>query len=101
MKGDRRPMRITFTMDKRGLIRRICADEEVEVYIVSPHVPHDRVYRWSSLEVGRGHVDEEIDGWPVGDKDHLPAWHCPRCTHEKGRVAAAPLGSRRGPRRRT
>ena len=75
MKGDRRPMRITFTMDERGLIRRICADEEVEVYIVSPHVPRDRVYRWSSLEVGRGHVDEEIDGWPVGDKDHLPARH--------------------------
>ena len=67
-------MRITFTMDKRGL-RRICADEEVEVYIVSPHVPRDRVYRWSSLEVGHGHVDEEIDGWPVGDKDHLPARH--------------------------
>ena len=101
MKGDKRPMRITFTMDKRGFIRRICADEEVEVYIVSPHVPRDRVYRWSSLEVGRGHVDEEIDGWPVGDKDHLPAWHCPGCTHEKACVAAAPLGPRRGPRRRT
>jgi hypothetical protein len=67
--------RITFTMDERGLIRRICADEEVEVYIVSPHVPRDRVYRWSSLRVGPEQLDEEIDGWPVGDRHHLPRMH--------------------------
>lgn len=60
--------RITFTMDDRGLIHRICADDEVEVYIVSPSVPRDRVYRWSSLRVGPVQVDEEIDGWAVGDK---------------------------------
>ena len=65
--------RITFTMDERGLIERICADEEVEVYIVSPNVPRDRVYRWSLLRVGPEHVDAEIDGWPVGDRDHMPA----------------------------
>lgn len=64
---------ITFTMDDRGLIHRICADEEVEVYVVSPHVPKDRVYRWSSLRVGPDRVDAEIDGWPVGDRDRLPA----------------------------
>lgn len=64
--------RITFTMDERGLIHRICADEEVEVYIVCPHVPKDRVYRWSSLLVGPAHVDEEIDSWPIGDRDHKP-----------------------------
>lgn len=56
--------RITFTMDERGLIQRICADEEVEVYIVCPGTPRDRVYRWGSLRVGRDRVDEEIDGWP-------------------------------------
>jgi hypothetical protein len=67
--------RITFTLDERGLIRSICADEEVEVYIVSPHVPRDRVYRWSSLRVGPEHVDEEIDGSPIGDRDHMPARH--------------------------
>lgn len=65
--------RITFTMGERGLIHRICADEEVEVFIVSPHVPRDRVYRWSSLQVGPQQVNEEIDGWPVGDRDHMPA----------------------------
>lgn len=37
--------RITSTMDERGLIHRVYSDEEVEVYIVSPHVPKDRVYR--------------------------------------------------------
>jgi hypothetical protein len=67
--------RITFTFDERGLIRSICADEEVEVYFVSPHVPRDRVYRCSSLRVGPEHVDEEIKGWPVGDKDHRPTPH--------------------------
>jgi hypothetical protein len=38
-------------------------------------VPHDRVYRWSSLRVGRADVDEEIGGWPMGDMDHLPRRH--------------------------
>ncbi|NGM24156.1 hypothetical protein G3576_29465 [Roseomonas stagni] len=65
--------RITFTMDERGLIHRICADEEVEVYIVGPHVPKDRVYRWSSLRVGPAQVDEEIGGWPIGDRHYMPA----------------------------
>jgi hypothetical protein len=67
--------RITFTFDERGCIQRICADEEVEVYIVSPHVPCDRVYRWRSTLVGKQHVDEQIRGWPVGEEDRLPAVH--------------------------
>jgi hypothetical protein len=67
--------RITFTMDERGFIHRICADEDVEVYIVCPDTPQDRAYRWSSLQVGPEHVDEEIDGRPVGDRDKLPARH--------------------------
>ncbi len=67
--------RITFTMDDRGFIHRICADEEVEVYIVCSNVPRDRVYRWSSLKVGSQQVDEEIDGWPVGDQDRQPERH--------------------------
>jgi hypothetical protein len=64
---------ITFTMDERGLIHCICMDEEVEVYIVCPSVPKDRVYRWSSLRVGLEQVDAEIDGSPVGNMDHRPA----------------------------
>ena len=67
--------RITITLDENGHVVRICADAEVEVYLVSPHVPCDRVYRWGSLRVGRADVDDEIDGWPVGDKDHWPWVH--------------------------
>jgi hypothetical protein len=67
--------RITFSLDERGRIRRICADEEVEVYIVDPRARRDRVYRWSSTKVGREHVNEENAGWPIGDKDHLPTVH--------------------------
>jgi hypothetical protein len=67
--------RITITMDGRGFIHRICADEDVEVYIVCPDVPSDRVYRWSSLKVGPEQVDEEIGGWPVGDRDQKPVRH--------------------------
>lgn len=59
--------RITFSLDKNGHLIRICADEDVEIFIVSPHVLDDRVYRWSSLRVGTEHVDKEIGGWPIGD----------------------------------
>ena len=48
--------RITFTTDERGLIHRICADEEIEVYVVDPNAPRDRVHQWSSLLVGSAHV---------------------------------------------
>lgn len=65
--------RITFTLDANGHLRWICADQEVEVYIVHPKVPHERVYKWSSLKVGQGAVEEEIGGWPVWDRDHWPA----------------------------
>ena len=67
--------RIALTLDENGHIVGIRADEEVEVYLVSPDVPCDRVYRWSSLRTGREGVDEEIAGWPVGDKDHWPWPH--------------------------
>jgi hypothetical protein len=65
--------RITFTMDERGLIHRVCADEEVEAFIVDPNVSRDRVYHWGSLRVGREQVDAEIGEWPVGDRDSIPS----------------------------
>jgi hypothetical protein len=67
--------RITFTIDERGFIHRVCADEAIAVYIVDPHAMHDHVYRWSSTRVGPEHVDEELGDWPVGDKDHVPVWN--------------------------
>lgn len=57
--------RITFTLDERGFIHRICADEEVEVCIVDPNARHGRVDRWNALEVGCERVDEEIGGRPA------------------------------------
>jgi hypothetical protein len=63
--------RVTFTLDENGDLVRICADEAVEVLIISPSVLRDRNYRWSSLRVGKHHVDKEIDGWPIGDKDTM------------------------------
>jgi hypothetical protein len=67
--------RITFTLDECGRIVRICADQEVEVYIVCPDVPRDRVYRWSSTQVGPEHVEEEIGGWPIGNRELMPRCH--------------------------
>ncbi|MFT8247274.1 hypothetical protein [Roseomonas sp. BN140053] len=67
--------RITFTVDENGHLVRICADQEVEVFIVAPNVPRDRVYRWSSLQVGRSAVEDEVGGWPVGDRNHVPISH--------------------------
>jgi hypothetical protein len=66
---------------------RICADEAVEVLIIAPDVPQDRVYRWSSLQVGQDQVDGEIAGCPIGDKDTMPAQH----------LAAPPCKGRRAP----
>jgi hypothetical protein len=65
--------RITFTVDENGHLVRVCADREVEVYIVDPNILHDRVYKWSSLKVGT--VEEEIGGWPVGHRNYVPAQH--------------------------
>jgi hypothetical protein len=75
--------RITFTLDKNGHLVRICADEAAEVLIIAPDVPQDRVYRWSSLQVGQDQVDGEIVGWPIGDKDTMPAKYL-AAPHRKG-----------------
>lgn len=58
--------RVTLTFDEGGGIVRICSDEPVEVYFVSPHTPHDRVYLYGSTDVGPQHVREEIGGYAVG-----------------------------------
>ena len=58
--------RITLTMNQNGEIVRICSDEPVEVYYVSPHTPHDRVYLYGSVFVGPQHVREEIGSYAVG-----------------------------------
>lgn len=67
--------RITFTVIENSALVRLCADEEVEIYIVDPSCPRDRVYRCSSLRVGPDQVAGEIDGWPVDDFWHAPVRH--------------------------
>lgn len=61
--------RITLTFDEGGSIVRICSDEPVEVFFVSPHTPHDRVYLYGSNDVGPQYVREEIGGFAVGHAD--------------------------------
>ncbi|MFT8245550.1 hypothetical protein [Roseomonas sp. BN140053] len=72
--------RITFTVDENGHFVRICADEEVDAFIVDPNVPRDRVYQWSSLRVRRDAVEQEIGGWPISDRYSQPF------SHEKAKV---------------
>jgi hypothetical protein len=45
-------IRTTFTVDSSERIVRICSDKEVEVYIVDPNIPSDRVYYWRPPRVG-------------------------------------------------
>jgi hypothetical protein len=48
--------RVTVTLDKHGHFVRICVDEAVEVLIIAPDVPQDRVYRWNSLQGREGRL---------------------------------------------
>jgi hypothetical protein len=81
--------RITITFDKLGFIERICADEEVEVYVVSPPPSIDRVYRMSTVEVGQHRVDREIGGHPVGSRGAFPSEEARRIFDERMKAIRA------------
>jgi hypothetical protein len=57
--------RITITWSKKGIVR-ICSDEPVELYEITPFVPRDRVYLRSDVEIGSKFVDEELGSDPIG-----------------------------------
>lgn len=61
--------RVTITLNEGGDIVRICSDEPIECFFVSPHTPEDRVYLYGSVDVGPQHVREEIGGFAVGHAD--------------------------------
>ena len=61
--------RMAITIDARGEIAAICADAPVEIYIVAPHVPHDRVYLWQSADIGPEHIRAAIGGYSIGHAD--------------------------------
>jgi hypothetical protein len=65
--------RVAITYNDKGDIVRVCSDAPVEIYEVSPHTPHDRVYIRTRFEIGSKFVDEEIGGYPIGHyrDDHL------------------------------
>ena len=61
--------RVTITLTPHGEIARICSDEPIECYWVSPHTPHDRVYLFDAVYTGPQFVREEIGGYAVGHAD--------------------------------
>jgi hypothetical protein len=65
--------RVAITYNDKGDIVRVCSDAPVEIYEVSPHTPHDRVYLRTRFEIGSNFVDEEIGGYAIGHyrDDHL------------------------------
>jgi hypothetical protein len=61
--------RVTITLKANGDIDRVCSDEPIELYFVSPHTPEDRVYLFAAVNVGPQHVRQEIGGFAVGHAD--------------------------------
>lgn len=61
--------RICFVLSDKGELEGIAADAPVEIYIVAPHVPHDRVYLYQSAQFGPQFVRELIGGFAVGHSD--------------------------------
>lgn len=57
--------RICVTLTEHGEIAAICADAPVDVFIVDPTVPHDRVYQYGA-EIGPQHVRDAIGGYAIG-----------------------------------
>ena len=58
--------RLTITLTVHGEIDTICADSPLDVFIVCPHVPHDRVFLYGAVNIGPQHVQEQIGGYAVG-----------------------------------
>jgi hypothetical protein len=62
--NDLKMNRITITWSKKGIVR-ICSDEPVELYEITPFVPRDRVFL-RNIEIGSKFVDEELGSDPIG-----------------------------------
>lgn len=58
--------RICFVLNKNGELDSIAADSDIEIYIVAPHCPRDRVYLYQSADIGPEHVRKLIGGYSVG-----------------------------------
>ena len=69
----RQVSRVTISIDDQGFIMGIRSDEEVEIYLIYPHVENDKVYLWSSTRTGRHFVDERLDECIVHHPEVRPA----------------------------
>jgi hypothetical protein len=58
--------RIAISLNAHGEFSGIASDGPVEVFIVDPNCPSDRVYQYESVEVGVQHVQALIVGYAVG-----------------------------------
>lgn len=57
--------RLCVTLTEHGEIATICADAPVDVFIVDPKAPADRVYQYEP-EIGPEYVRMEIGGYAIG-----------------------------------
>ena len=58
--------RIAVTFDPNGDIQQISSDAPVEIFLVDPTAPQDRVYRYEAVKTGPRFVQEQIGGYAVG-----------------------------------
>lgn len=77
--------RVCFVLDANGELDSIAADAPIEVYIVQPSCPGDRVYLYQSADFGPEHVRKLIGGYSVGHAGDgtLGAFETPRLPPSK------------------
>ena len=59
-------MRIAIVLNVHGEPAEFAADGDIELLIIDPNCPADRVYRYGSVDIGADRVDALIDGYPIG-----------------------------------
>lgn len=69
--------RVAIVMSPEGNIEQICSDEPIDILIIDPAQPHDKVYKFASVDIGPEHVHAHVNGHAVGHTDdhrrpHLP-----------------------------
>ena len=59
-------MRIVIVLNEHGEPVEFAADGEIELLIIAPNCPTDRVYRYGSVDISTDRVDALIGGHPIG-----------------------------------
>jgi hypothetical protein len=58
--------RICIVLNEHGEFTDIAADQPLEIYVVCPHCPADRVYQYGAADFGPEHVRKLIGGFAIG-----------------------------------